>query len=58
MKLCRGSHWEFCFISTRTALEQTCKSAVMSTVCVVVVVGEGANSGILSGGGKEGGGKR
>ncbi|KAI9520950.1 hypothetical protein NQZ68_010651 [Dissostichus eleginoides] len=30
-------HWEFCFISSHTALEQTCKSAVMSAACVVVV---------------------
>lgn len=46
-KLCRGSHWEFCFISTRTAAEQTCKSAVMSTVCVEVVVVVGKEGGKL-----------
>lgn len=39
VKLCRSSHWEFCFISFHTALKQTCKSAVMSAACVSVVVG-------------------
>ncbi|MEQ2170764.1 hypothetical protein GOODEAATRI_003680 [Goodea atripinnis] len=37
VNLCNGSHWEFCFISPHTALKQTCKSAIMSTACVVGV---------------------